>query len=210
MANIPLLDRKKFRRILQKIAWIPTPKMYFEQYQLPPETVTDLMFLAGQVYDDIKDKIVFDLGCGTGILAIASVLTGAKFAVGIDIDLSLIKQAKLNARLLKIGSKLAWIQADVRKLNAKCDTVIQNPPFGVKRKGADRPFLKTALKIADVVYSIHKSGKENRLFLKRFIEKNGGKITDLILLKFPLPPTFPTHKKRKLWIEVDLYRIERR
>ncbi len=35
---------------------------------------------------DVKDKMVLDIGTGTGVLAIYALLRGAKFAVGIDTD----------------------------------------------------------------------------------------------------------------------------
>ncbi|KAL9399433.1 hypothetical protein Peur_008394 [Populus x canadensis] len=38
------------------------------------------------------------------------------------------------------------------------DTVAMNPPFGIRRKGADVDFLSAALKIArEAVYSLHKT-----------------------------------------------------
>ncbi len=45
---------------------------------------------------------VLDMGCGSGILSIASILLGAKSAVGIDIDENAVKTAKENAALNNI------------------------------------------------------------------------------------------------------------
>ncbi|WP_313342920.1 50S ribosomal protein L11 methyltransferase [Sedimentibacter sp.] len=49
-----------------------------------------------------KDMEVLDMGCGSGILSIASVLLGAKRALGIDIDENAVKTAKENAALNNI------------------------------------------------------------------------------------------------------------
>ena len=43
-----------------------------------------------------KDKTVLDIGCGSGILSVASLLLGAEKAVGVDIDALAVKTAKEN------------------------------------------------------------------------------------------------------------------
>lgn len=43
-----------------------------------------------------KDTTVLDVGCGSGILSIASLLLGAKKAVGVDIDALAVKTAREN------------------------------------------------------------------------------------------------------------------
>lgn len=46
-----------------------------------------------------KDMDVLDMGCGSGILSIASLLLGAERATGVDIDENAVKTAKENAEL---------------------------------------------------------------------------------------------------------------
>lgn len=48
-----------------------------------PTTFLCLQWLAGQA---VESKDIVDYGCGSGILAIAALLKGAKTAVGVDID----------------------------------------------------------------------------------------------------------------------------
>ena len=45
-----------------------------------------------------SDSTVLDIGCGSGILSIASLLLGAKSAFGVDIDELAVKTAKENAK----------------------------------------------------------------------------------------------------------------
>ena len=45
-----------------------------------------------------KNSQILDYGCGTGILAIAGSLLGAKFAEGVDIDENSVKSSKINAQ----------------------------------------------------------------------------------------------------------------
>lgn len=68
-----------------------------------------------------------DLGAGSGILALAAKILGAKRAVGIDDDPIAISTAKQNAQLNKIGG-VQFRVADVRlwKSTAKIDVVTAN------------------------------------------------------------------------------------
>ncbi|HIB62568.1 MAG TPA: 50S ribosomal protein L11 methyltransferase [Methylococcaceae bacterium] len=55
---------------------------------------------------DLKDKTVLDYGCGSGILAIASVLLGANHVSAVDIDTQAITATKNNAAKNNIASKI--------------------------------------------------------------------------------------------------------
>jgi len=72
-------------------------------------------------------ELVVDLGTGSGILALAARLLGAKRAIGIDNDPLAISTAKQNARRNKID-KVQFQEADVRrwKLPRKIDIVVAN------------------------------------------------------------------------------------
>jgi ribosomal protein L11 methyltransferase len=45
----------------------------------------------------VKDKVVIDYGCGSGILAIAAALLGAKKVIGVDIDPQALEATQANA-----------------------------------------------------------------------------------------------------------------
>lgn len=49
--------------------------------------------------DFVKDKVVLDIGCGSGVLSIAAALLGAKRVYGIDIELESIEHSVQNALL---------------------------------------------------------------------------------------------------------------
>lgn len=77
--------KKHLEMILEKIPKHPNPKVELEQYSTPAVIASDLIWNAYGM-GDIRDLNVLDLGCGTGILASASSLMGAKFSLGLDID----------------------------------------------------------------------------------------------------------------------------
>lgn len=55
---------------------------------------------------DLKDKIVIDYGCGSGILAIAALLLGAKHAYCVDTDPQALLATKDNAARNQVGDKV--------------------------------------------------------------------------------------------------------
>lgn len=70
---------------------------------------------------------VLDIGCGSGILAIASVLLGAKTATGVDIDAQSVKTAKENADINGITEKCEFIVGDLAdKVSGKYNIVCAN------------------------------------------------------------------------------------
>lgn len=72
------------------------------------------------------DKVL-DVGCGSGILAIASLLLGAESAVGVDIDEVAVRTAVENARLNKVANKFTAIVGDLtEKVEGKYNLVVAN------------------------------------------------------------------------------------
>jgi putative methylase len=200
-----MISKKELEILLERCESFKNPKADLEQYVTPSSIAADLLNLAA-LKGDIAGKKIFDLGCGTGRLAIGASLLDAKEVWGFDLDCFPLEIAKENSEKLKAPVK--WQCLDISLLEDTCDTVIQNPPFGVKNKGADRLFLKTALRLGKVIYTMHKT--TTRDFVQNYIKKRDGSITDLAAVEFTLPHSYSYHKKRIKRIEVDIYRIERR
>ncbi|MCH5303613.1 MAG: 50S ribosomal protein L11 methyltransferase [Ruminococcus sp.] len=73
------------------------------------------------------DDTVLDVGCGSGILAIASLLLGAKSAVGVDIDEVAVRTAEENAELNKVNKKFTAIVGDLtQKVSGKYNLIVAN------------------------------------------------------------------------------------
>ena len=170
----------------------------------------EILWLAAYTYGDLREKMVLDLGCGTGILGIGAALLGAERVVAVDIDQDAVRIGCSNAEKMGVKENIEWIVMDLDSVPGRYDTVIQNPPFGVRKRGADLKFLQKALEVGGVVYSLHKSGVQNREFIKDFIDKRNGRITAVLKNKFTLPRTLNFHKRKKYTVNVDLYRIVRR
>ena len=70
---------------------------------------------------------VLDIGTGSGILAIAADLLGAKSAIGVDIDAQSVKTAIANAEINGVSEKTEFLVGDLAdKINGKYDIVCAN------------------------------------------------------------------------------------
>ena len=83
-----------------------------------------------QVLDKVVQggETVLDIGCGSGILSIASLLLGAKSAVGVDIDSLAVKTAKQNAEKNDYYEpQFTAVQGDLaEKISGKYDICVAN------------------------------------------------------------------------------------
>lgn len=76
----------------------------------------------------VTDKTtVLDIGTGSGILAVASLLLGAESAVGVDIDALSVKTAAENAKRNGVNEKATFIHGDLaEKVSGKFNIVCAN------------------------------------------------------------------------------------
>jgi len=198
------MKKKELEIILQKVPLFEKPVPHLEQYLTPASIVADIIFIASQ-FNDIENKTVIDLGCGTGIFSFGAKFVDAKEVFGIDIDENSIKIAKKYAK--EINQKITFLIQDIKDVKIKCDTVIMNPPFGAQKSSlrADRKFIEKAFEIAKVVYTLHLS--KTIPFIEKMISSLNGEITYYKDYIFPIKHTFDFHDKEKVNYEVTLLRI---
>ena len=201
---------------LSKLKIFSSPSLKDEQYPTDGEIAADLLWNAHMI-GDIENKIIADLGCGTGILGIGALLLGAKFVYFIDKDFEALKILNLNLEELKISEKISEksykiISSDIEQLSfkemkIKAEIVLQNPPFGTKIKHNDKLFLEKAFAISPIIYSFHKSN--TKIFISAISKDYHFEITHEFTYQFPLKQTMKIHKSKIKRIEVSCYRMER-
>lgn len=202
------MKKKQLEMILEKVRGFSAPDVRKEQYATPAPIAAELLHFA-YMQGDLSGT-VFDLGCGTGTLAIGAKLLGAEKVIGVDVDMRALHIARENAERLGVDVELICCDVEdftVHHLEDVNPMVIMNPPFGAQIKGGDRPFLQKALEIGEVVYSLHNVGSGN--FISKFIHPHAI-ITHQIVIDFPIKWTFKFHKKDIEIVNVELYRLERR
>ena len=211
---------------LSKIKPHAEPKANLEQYTITESTAATMLYLAAYTYDDIIGKRVLDLGCGTGRLALGAAFLGAESVIGVDIDESAIRAAHTNSEQARLKGKIQWVTGDINAIAGTFDTVLQNPPFGVQKRHADRRFLEKAIELGSAVYSLHNhpvfdkklmsklkanNGQplqvEPSAFIQRFVEERGGHVKAVYALPLTISRMFDFHTKAKQEIVTDLYVI---
>jgi ribosomal protein L11 methyltransferase len=85
----------------------------------------------------LDNRTVLDIGCGSGVLAIAAVKLGAQSAVGIDIDPDALENAKDNAALNEMGDRVRYEEGDFRELPLRADVVMANLTGGLLERSAE-------------------------------------------------------------------------
>ncbi|TNN03032.1 hypothetical protein fugu_000061 [Takifugu bimaculatus] len=202
---------KELESCLQQVDVFEEPKILFEQYPTSPHIAACMLYTIQSTFDDIKGKVVADLGCGCGVLSIGAAILGAGFCVGFDIDDDALEIFRSNAEEFEI-SNVDLVQSDLCSLQPeayahKFDTVIMNPPFGTKHnQGMDMKFLRTALTMAQTsVYSLHKTS--TREHIQKKANDWGVKMEVIAELRYDLPASYKFHKKKSVDIEVDFIRF---
>lgn len=198
-----ITKKKHLEMAIQKVPKHSNPKVDLEQYSTPATIAADLLWNAYSL-GDIADKKVMDLGCGTGIFAIASKLLGAASAIGVDIDKDSTDLAS------SYCGDVDFICSDICDLenDFDVDTIFQNPPFGSQKnakKGADLKFISKAIELSPkVLYSFHMASTEE--FLISYFEKNDLEITHIFRYNFPIPKIYEFHTRESANVEVIVIR----
>jgi len=199
-----LSSKKELARILSGLEDYEKANVNLEQYKTDSEIAAEVLWFLS-MNGEIKGKTVGDLGCGNGILGIGCLLLKAKKVYFVDKDKKILNTAKKNFKNLKLNNGV-FVNKNVSGFGNKVDFVIENPPFGVQKKHADRIFLDTAMKISDTIYSFHKT--ESYDFLRKYCE--GFRVEKLFELNFVLRKTLRFHKREKHYVKVGFFKINRK
>lgn len=206
---------KKLEEYLQSVDSFEKPKILLEQYVTPSHISAHLLYTIQNNYDDIRGKLVADLGAGTGMLTIGSGILDASHVVGFEIDCDALQIAKNNADEMEV-TNIDFVQCDVlddllnndNSLWHKAfDTVILNPPFGTKKNiGMDMKFLQIAVKLTNSsVYSLHKTS--TRIYIQKKAKELNCKGEVIAELRYNLDSSYKFHKKTSKDIEVDVWKF---
>ena len=203
------ITRKKHLEMkLQSIPSHPNPDVNLEQYTTPSIIASDLVWNAFSL-GDIECKNILDLGCGTGVFAIASALMGSNSSIGVDIDKDSIDLACDVKDKLKVDN-VNFIVSDICEFNEslKVDTIFQNPPFGSQRNadsGQDLKFVQKSIEFnTNVLYSFHMASTQD--FLIKYYEDKGLDITHIFRYEFPIPKIYDFHTKERQNVDVIVIR----
>ena len=70
---------------------------------------------------------VLDIGTGSGILSVASIILGAGYALGVDIDKTAVKVSRATAAINNVQNKCEFMQGDaIKDVTGKFDIIVAN------------------------------------------------------------------------------------
>jgi len=194
--------KKELAIILESLEGFEKPQLRLEQYTTPPSLAAE-MIVNAKLMNDLDT--VIDLGCGTGILAIAASLAGAK-SIGFDIDVDALRIARKNAK--RAGVYVEFVASRIETVCLKKRvTTIMNPPFGIQKRHADRIFLIKAMEISNVIHTVHSAGSEG--FIKKICIENKFEVTHVWRYSIPLRKSYEFHEKDFKYIPVEVFRLKR-
>lgn len=202
------LTKSRLAIILSQLKTFETQKVRAEQYSTDSEVAASILWTAYE-NGDIENKEILDLGAGTGILGLGTMIMGAKKVTFIDGDIDALNTLRINLKKIQdeydIISEYDIIHDRIENYNSKSDTIIMNPPFGTKIKHADKEFILKAFQLSRIIYSLHKS--ETKDFISSLAQKNGFNITHILDFSYPIKATLKFHKSRIRKINVSMFRF---
>lgn len=206
------VDKKDLELFLEKTPTYTRPKEWLEQYPTPSDAAATLLWEA-YMNGDIAGKTIADLGCGTLRLGLGALFLGASRVVGVDIDAEALEDALsyLSANH-NYYARTVLVNSDARLFDGRgIDTVIMNPPFGVKKttRGLDVEFLEAAARYASSIYSIHKYSVGLERIVEEIAARYGFSVRAIRYL-LPIKMMYPRHRRKVYRVAVALYILRRR
>lgn len=202
------LRKKILEMLISRIPPYPQPRVELEQYVTPPHLASRMLWIAAFSYHDLEGTTI-DLGAGTGRLGLGAAILGSPQVILVDIDAKALRVALDAARSLGVEAQVDTVCVEVSMLetsrNVHC--VVQNPPFGVHKKGVDIEFLRNALRLAPTVFSIHKVESLGYVLAK--CKEMGYSPEVLFEEVIRLPPTMSHHRKKSHEVRVAAIRVSR-
>jgi len=196
---------------LSKLTPHPCENVVLEQYATEGDLASYWMLAVDQL-DGFEQCTVVDMGAGNGILGIGALLLGAAEEVFVESD-----PAALDVIETNIDSLDEELQTRAKILSATVgldevplegvDIIVMNPPWGVQREKADRPFLEAAF--ASKATSIHVLHSDKATHLEPMAKEHGWWAETVLRTEFRLPPTYEHHAQRKGKTDVKCWRFFR-
>jgi len=196
-------------RVVDELEGFPDPDPSLEQYETPGEIVLAMLNVADSEVG-IEGARVLDLGAGTGRIGIGAALAGATHVTCVEVDPEAAEVLKRNAERVGVDDRIEVIVEDVSGWDPEpdgYDVTVMNPPFGCRRRGADRPFVEKALRASPLVVSLHRAGTEG--FWRRRARDLGATCEVVGMVRFPIKASFGFHRKPVEFVDAVVLKFER-
>ena len=196
---------------LSKLTAHPCRDVTLEQYATEGDLAAYWMLAVDQL-DGLEGKVVADLGAGNGILGIGALLLRARRVVFVETDEDALGVLRSNVASLEheLAQRAEVIAARVGVDDLAMDDVdlvVMNPPWGVQRERADRPFLESAFTSA--AQAVHLLHSDRAAHVEAVAASHDWEAEAVLRTEFRLPPTYEHHAKRTGTTDVQCWRFHR-
>ena len=196
---------------LSRLEAHPCSDVTLEQYATEGDLAAYWMLAVDQL-DGLEGKVVVDLGAGNGILGIGALLLGARHVVFVETDEAALEALRSNVASLNeelhgnVDIIAGRVGVDDLHLN-DVDLIVMNPPWGVQRERADRPFLEAAF--ASGAEAVHLLHSDTAAHIEGVAAAHGWRAETVMRTEFRLPPTYQHHAQRTGKTDVRCWRFHR-
>ncbi len=210
MVSIDIKSKKDLEIILSRAPSFPNPKIELEQYPIESRLAAEILWFA-YLRGYIENRCVADYGCGTGILSLGAALLGANQVLCIDIDCETLSIAIHWFKQHGVDDVIDIVCSDVNRVSLRhIETIVMNPPFGVKRHGADIEFLKSAFRANPyIIISVHKFNEYSHRLIIDISKQFGYELELLFIDTMAIPQIYERHVKRIHRFKVGVYVFKR-
>ena len=202
---------KHLAMALSKLLPHPCTDVSLEQYATEGDLAAYWLLAVDQL-DNLEGKTVLDLGAGNGVLGLGALMLGASEVILVETDDDALDVLRRNIGALDadLAGRTSVKQAHLGRENVSTDgvdIVLMNPPWGVQKPKADRPFLDAAFSSqAGAVHLLH-SGRAAHL--EAMAMDHGWQAEAILRTDFRLPATYAHHAQRQGSTDVMCWRFHR-
>ncbi|MEM4717569.1 MAG: methyltransferase [Desulfurococcaceae archaeon] len=196
-------DKRELERALKPLSKPRSLGLYkreLEQYPTPTSTASHMAWII-RMKNKLVNKTILDMGCGSGVLSIASLLAGSSRVICLDIDEDILLSAGnlVSSYYGELSHRVILVNGDaLNTFFSNVDTVVMNPPFGVieRNRGLDVQFLEKALLNARYVFSLHKFSNGLVEIIKDIANSRRLEIIWFEILELEIPMLYPRHRRK--------------
>ncbi len=115
------------------VSKVPTRIVLKTSRTFPPNHPTTKMCLRLMLQDlkGRRSEALVDVGCGSGILALAGLKLGVDRAVAVDISPQAVVMSRVNAELNHVKDRVRLVQGSAEAINGSFDLVLANLPMPI-------------------------------------------------------------------------------
>ena len=202
---------KHLAMALSKLTPHPCADVTLEQYATEGDLAAYWMLAVDQL-DRLEGRRVVDLGAGNGILGIAALMLGAEHVVFVEVDddAETVLQRNIDGLDDALAKRATVVKAHIGADDVvleRPDIIVMNPPWGVQRAKADRPFLELAF--ASGASAVHVLHSDHAVHLEAMAKEAGWDAEVVLRTTFRLPPTYAHHGQRQGATDVKCWRFFR-